>query len=182
MRRLAFPVLVAVLAFGLTACGSESTESSSTESSSTASSSTESTTAPSSASASDAAPSGGPTPVADTAFTTSQNGLKIYDFTTGDGAEATEGDRVTVHYTGWLASDSTKFDSSRDRGEPFQFNLGAGEVIQGWDQGVQGMSVGGTRQLVIPPDLGYGARGAGGAIPPNATLIFEVELLEVNGG
>jgi FKBP-type peptidyl-prolyl cis-trans isomerase len=177
MRRLAFPVLVAVLAFGLTACGSESTESSSTESSSTessstASSSTESTTAP----------SGGPTPVADTAFTTSQNGLKIYDFTTGDGAEATEGDRVTVHYTGWLASDSTKFDSSRDRGEPFQFNLGAGEVIQGWDQGVQGMSVGGTRQLVIPPDLGYGARGAGGAIPPNATLIFEVELLEVNGG
>jgi FKBP-type peptidyl-prolyl cis-trans isomerase len=183
MRRLAFPVLIAVLTVGLTACGSESTESSSTASSS---SSTESTTAPSSASASDAAadeaPAGGPTPVADTAFTTSQSGLKIHDFTTGDGAEATDGDRVTVHYTGWLASDSTKFDSSRDRGEPFQFNLGAGEVIQGWDQGVQGMNVGGTRQLVIPPDLGYGARGAGGAIPPNATLIFEVELLEVNGG
>jgi len=177
MRRLAFPVLVVVLTVGLTACGSENTESSST-----ASSSTESTAAPSSASASDAAPAGGPTPVADTAFTTSQSGLKIHDFRTGDGAEATEGDRVTVHYTGWLASDSTKFDSSRDRGEPFQFNLGAGEVIQGWDQGVQGMNVGGTRQLVIPPDLGYGARGAGGAIPPNATLIFEVELLEVDGG
>lgn len=103
----------------------------------------------------------------------------------GDGAEATAGQRISVHYTGWLFDDSTpdnkgkKFDSSLDRGQPFQFQLGVGQVIGGWDQGFAGMKVGGQRTLVIPPELGYGARGAGGVIPPNATLIFEVELLGV---
>ena len=101
----------------------------------------------------------------------------------GTGAEAKAGQVVTVHYTGWLhdaAAPETKgrkFDSSRDRGEPFSFELGAGEVIRGWDQGVAGMKVGGQRRLTIPPELGYGARGAGGVIPPNATLIFDVELI-----
>ncbi len=103
----------------------------------------------------------------------------------GTGAEAQPGGRVIVHYTGWLYDQSrpdrkgAKFDSSRDRNEPFSFDLGAGEVIQGWDQGVAGMRVGGQRTLTIPPNMGYGARGAGGVIPPNATLLFEVELLEV---
>lgn len=174
MRRLFALLTLAVLAVGLVACGSDDSESSTSDADTTTSPATEQS-APTESSAD------GPTPVADTAFTTADNGLRIYDFTTGDGAEATEGRRVTVHYTGWLASDSTKFDSSRDRGQPFQFTLGAGEVIQGWDRGVEGMQVGGTRQLVIPPDLGYGSRGAGGAIPPNATLIFEVELLGVDG-
>ena len=110
---------------------------------------------------------------------------QITDGTVGTGAVAAAGKQVTVHYTGWLydpkASDThgKKFDSSRDRGEPFDFALGAGRVIRGWDQGVAGMKVGGTRTLVIPSELGYGARGAGGAIPPNATLVFDVELLDV---
>ncbi len=106
--------------------------------------------------------------------------LKIEEIDVGTGTMAKAGDLVSVHYTGWLA-DSTKFDSSRDRGQPFQFTLGAGQVIKGWDQGVAGMRVGGKRELTIPPSLGYGSRGAGGVIPPNATLSFEVELLKVNG-
>jgi len=110
------------------------------------------------------------------------NGLQYEDTVVGTGAQAQAGQRVQVHYTGWLYNDGVqgvKFDSSKDRGEPFVFPLGAGHVIRGWDEGVQGMAVGGTRRLVIPPQLGYGARGAGGVIPPNATLLFEVELLAV---
>lgn len=112
-----------------------------------------------------------------TAITT-PNGLVIEDLLTGQGPEASAGRAVLVHYTGWL-TDGSKFDSSKDRREPFQFVLGGGMVIRGWDQGVQGMRVGGTRKLTIPPELGYGKRGAGGVIPPNATLVFEVELLEI---
>jgi peptidylprolyl isomerase/FKBP-type peptidyl-prolyl cis-trans isomerase FkpA len=104
--------------------------------------------------------------------------LIIEDVVVGNGAEAAKGQDVTVHYTGWLTN-GTKFDSSKDRGDPFVFSLGRGQVIQGWDQGVQGMKVGGKRKLTIPSDLGYGTRGAGGVIPPNATLVFEVELLGV---
>lgn len=111
------------------------------------------------------------------------SGLQYEDIQVGTGAEAASGAYVTVHYTGWLqnsdGSAGSKFDSSKDRNSPFQFPLGAGHVIKGWDEGVQGMKVGGVRKLVIPSSLGYGARGAGGVIPPNATLIFEVELLEV---
>jgi FKBP-type peptidyl-prolyl cis-trans isomerase len=108
------------------------------------------------------------------------------DMTRGEGAEAKAGQQVTVHYTGWLYDEAApeqkgkKFDSSRDRGTPFDFSLGAGQVIKGWDQGVQGMKVGGHRTLIIPPAMGYGKRGAGGVIPPNATLVFDVELLGVN--
>ena len=105
--------------------------------------------------------------------------LKIEDLRLGTGAEAVNGKTVTVNYSGTLTS-GTKFDSSYDRGTPFSFTLGAGEVIKGWDLGVAGMKVGGKRKLTIPSDLGYGSRGAGADIPPNATLIFEVELLEVN--
>ena len=117
--------------------------------------------------------------------TTTASGLQYDDTTVGSGATAHAGAEVTVHYTGWLHDPTApnqrgrKFDSSKDRNDPFRFDLGAGMVIRGWDEGVQGMQVGGTRVLVIPPDLGYGARGAGGVIPPNATLVFEVELLAV---
>jgi len=104
------------------------------------------------------------------------SGLKYDDTVIGDGATAVKGQTVSVHYTGWL-TDGEKFDSSKDRNDPFQFQLGAGRVIRGWDEGVQGMKVGGTRVLTIPAAMGYGARGAGGVIPPNATLVFEVELL-----
>lgn len=109
---------------------------------------------------------------------TTASGLQYWDITTGSGETAVPGKRVKVHYTGWLA-DGKKFDSSLDHGQPFQFILGIGQVIRGWDQGVAGMKVGGKRQLRIPPELGYGARGAGSDIPPNATLIFDVELLEM---
>jgi FKBP-type peptidyl-prolyl cis-trans isomerase FkpA len=114
------------------------------------------------------------------AFIARPSGLQIEDVSLGDGPEALAGGVVTVHYTGWLWEQNQagrKFDSSKDRGMPFDFPLGAGHVIAGWDEGVQGMKVGGVRRLLIPADLGYGARGAGGVIPPNATLLFEVELL-----
>ena len=114
--------------------------------------------------------------------TTLPNGIRIIDEAVGEGAEPAKGQRVSVHYTGWLDQGGTpgkKFDSSRDRGQPFSFTLGAGEVISGWDIGVATMRVGGRRRLVLPPEHAYGARGAGGVIPPNATLIFDVELLGV---
>ena len=113
-------------------------------------------------------------------FTITPSGLQFEDTVTGTGAEAKPGHNVVVHYTGWLfenGEQGAKFDSSKDRGEPFIFPLGGGMVIKGWDEGVQGMRVGGQRTLIIPANLGYGARGAGGVIPPNATLMFEVELL-----
>ena len=116
------------------------------------------------------------------AFTTTASGLQYEDTVVGDGAEAQRGGNVTVHYTGWLYNEGVqgaKFDSSKDRKDPFVFPLGAGMVIKGWDEGVQGMKVGGARTLIIPAALGYGARGAGGVIPPNATLKFDVELLAV---
>ncbi len=113
---------------------------------------------------------------------TTPSGLQFEDTIVGSGATAVAGNNVSVHYTGWLYTNGVagaKFDSSKDRGQPFRFSLGGGQVIQGWDEGVAGMQVGGTRRLVIPPALGYGARGAGGVIPPNATLLFEVDLLGV---
>ena len=109
---------------------------------------------------------------------TTPSGLKYTDVKEGTGAQPRAGQTAVVHYTGWLL-DGTKFDSSKDRGQPFSFPLGQGRVIRGWDEGVATMKVGGVRKLTIPPDLGYGARGAGGVIPPNATLTFEVELLDV---
>ncbi|HEX5544799.1 MAG TPA: FKBP-type peptidyl-prolyl cis-trans isomerase [Nitrospira sp.] len=109
---------------------------------------------------------------------TTSSGLKYVDQVVGTGDAAVAGKTASVHYTGWLES-GKKFDSSVDRGQPFSFPLGAGRVIKGWDEGVQGMRVGGKRKLTIPSDLGYGSRGAGGVIPPNATLIFDVELLGV---
>jgi peptidylprolyl isomerase len=114
--------------------------------------------------------------------TTTASGLKIIDTKVGDGATPKTGQSCVMHYTGWLYNDGVKgekFDSSLDRGQPFAFNIGKGQVIQGWDEGVASMKVGGKRTLIIPPELGYGARGAGGVIPPNATLIFDVELLDV---
>ena len=110
--------------------------------------------------------------------TTTESGLLIEEIRVGSGDTAVSGQFVSVHYTGWL-TDGTKFDSSKDRDEPFEFPLGQRTVIAGWDEGVQSMRVGGERKLTIPPHLGYGARGAGGVIPPNATLVFEVELLDV---
>ena len=113
---------------------------------------------------------------------TTSSGLTIADTKVGTGAEAKPGNNCVMHYTGWLyenGAKGTKFDSSLDRGEPFEFPLGAGRVIKGWDEGVAGMKAGGKRTLILPPQLGYGARGAGGVIPPNATLLFDVELLEV---
>ena len=114
--------------------------------------------------------------------TTIPSGLIVDELVIGDGEAASAGQNVTVHYTGWLmygGAAGKKFDSSKDRNDPFVFSLAQGRVIKGWDEGVQGMKVGGTRKLTIPPGLGYGARGAGGVIPPNATLIFEVELLGI---
>lgn len=110
------------------------------------------------------------------------SGLQYEDTKQGDGAAAKAGQTCVMHYTGWLWTNNakgSKFDSSLDRGQPFSFKLGAGQVIRGWDEGVAGIQIGGKRTLLIPPELGYGARGAGGVIPPNATLLFEVELLEL---
>ena len=122
---------------------------------------------------------GGPTKVSGKP-TKLPDALEYWDIKEGTGPAAKKGDKVKVHYTGWL-TDGKKFDSSVDRNDPFAFALGAGQVIKGWDEGVAGMKVGGKRQLRIPPDLGYGSRGAGGGlIPPNATLIFDVELLGIN--
>lgn len=121
--------------------------------------------------------SGGPPPVSGQPMPT-PSGLEYIEVAVGTGPAARSGQQVSVHYTGWL-SNGTKFDSSVDRGQPFQFALGRGQVIQGWDEGVAGMQVGGKRRLIIPPNFGYGVRGAGGVIPPNATLIFDVELLGV---
>ncbi len=115
---------------------------------------------------------------------TTPSGLQYDDTRHGEGEVAQAGQHVTVHYTGWLwenGEKGAKFDSSLDRNDPFEFGLGQGMVIQGWDEGVQGMKIGGKRSLLIPAELGYGARGAGGVIPPNATLLFEVELLGVEG-
>lgn len=126
---------------------------------------------------------GGLTTMSEAETKTTPSGLKYEDTTVGTGAEATKGHKVSVHYTGWLnnaGEKGQKFDSSVDRGQPFQFNLGVGQVIAGWDEGVAGMKIGGKRTLLIPSALGYGTRGAGGAIPPNADLIFDVELLGVN--
>jgi peptidylprolyl isomerase len=116
--------------------------------------------------------------------TTTASGLQITDTVAGTGASPKSGQTCVMHYTGWLYKDSakgSKFDSSVDRGSPFEFTIGVGQVIKGWDEGVATMKVGGKRTLIIPAALGYGARGAGGAIPPNATLIFDVELLGVRG-
>ena len=112
-------------------------------------------------------------------ITTTESGLQIEEIKLGEGGTAASGQFVSVHYTGWL-TDGKKFDSSKDRDEPFEFPLGQRNVIAGWDEGVQGMRIGGIRKLTIPPQLGYGARGAGGVIPPNATLVFEVELLNIS--
>jgi len=112
-------------------------------------------------------------------FTTTSSGLQFKDLTPGNGASPKSGDNVKVHYTGWLL-DGTKFDSSVDRGQPFVFPIGQGRVIKGWDEGVLTMKIGGKRVLIIPADLAYGEKGAGGSIPPNATLKFEVELIEIN--
>ncbi|MBI4515004.1 MAG: FKBP-type peptidyl-prolyl cis-trans isomerase [Deltaproteobacteria bacterium] len=109
---------------------------------------------------------------------TTASGLQYIDFKVGDGASPQSGQTALVHYTGWL-DDGKKFDSSRDRGKPFGFKVAAGQVIKGWDEGVASMKIGGVRRLIIPPELGYGARGAGGAVPPNARLTFDVELLEI---
>ena len=127
---------------------------------------------------SDAGASGGDFAIDSAALTRTGSGLQYQDVTVGNGAEAQQGQVAVVHYTGWL-TDGTKFDSSRDRNEPFSFPIGAGQVIPGWDEGVAGMKVGGRRKLVIPANLGYGEMGAPPVIPPGATLVFDVELLEL---
>jgi FKBP-type peptidyl-prolyl cis-trans isomerase len=131
-------------------------------------------------------PSGSPPAPVSSKLDAKGKELQKIDVKVGSGAEAVKGKAVVVHYTGWLYDPNTsqkgaKFDSSRDRNVPFGFFLGEGRVIRGWEEGVQGMKVGGQRTLIIPPDMGYGERGAGGVIPPNATLIFDVELIEVKG-
>jgi len=157
-------IILCVLLIG---CQSEKANKSST----TPTSSKPATNQPSATAPSTDIPSGGPE-------IATPSGLKYVDLVAGNGATPKPGQTAVVHYTGWL-TDGKKFDSSVDRGTPFQFVLGQGRVIKGWDEGVSTMRVGGKRKLTIPPELGYGQRGAGGVIPPNATLIFEVELLEI---
>ena len=161
-RRLAVVPVLSAAFFVAAGCGGDKSNTSGTPS------------APASQGSSSAA---GPMKVSGSPTTTA-SGLQYWDIVVGTGAPAVVGKGVKVHYSGFLTT-GAKFDSSRDRGEPFVFQLGAGEVIKGWDEGVAGMKVGGKRQLRIPPELGYGDRGAGGVIPPNATLIFDVELLGV---
>lgn len=161
MRYLRLPLILVAILFLVAACGR-----------------VETTNAP----AGEGAASGGaapaaPTKLQDSQLTTTPSGLKYADLVVGSGAEATSGSTASVHYTGWLEN-GTKFDSSLDRGQPFDVKIGAGEVIKGWDEGLQGMKVGGKRQLIIPPALGYGSADQG-TIPPNSTLIFEVELVDV---
>ena len=121
----------------------------------------------------------GPARVKKGGYKTTKSGLKYAILKPGKGAKAKKGDTISAHYTGWLKDGGKKFDSSRDRGKPITFKLGIGRVIKGWDEGLQGMKVGEQRQLIIPPKLGYGERGAGNVIPPNATLIFDVELVAI---
>lgn len=172
LSRLLAAALMLALVFSLAGC-SKSDNSSATSSSQAATTEQPVTTDQSAGTAGqDASADAGPGKVADVTE------LKIEDLKVGTGAEAVAGKTVTVNYTGWL-TDGTKFDSSLDSGQPFSFVLGTGYVIPGWDQGVAGMKVGGKRRLTVPPALGYGANGAGGVIPPNATLVFDVELLNV---
>ena len=161
--------LVLALGIAVVGCAHQGTATSTTSGSTvTATTTTPSTT-----------PAPTPTPDAGKEVTL-PSGLKYVDMKVGDGAIAESGMTASVHYTGWL-TDGTKFDSSVDRGQPFSFKIGAGNVIRGWDEGVQGMRVGGKRKLTIPPDLGYGAAGTpGGPIPPNATLVFDVELVAIH--
>lgn len=170
-KRSAVLVLASALivaAVSVSACGANPSSTGTTQSQAPAQTQTQqSQTQP--------APSTEPTPGPTSPAVTK---LVVKDLTVGTGATAKAGNTVTVNYTGWL-NDGTKFDSSFDRNEPFSFTIGQNKVIQGWEQGVVGMKVGGTRRLIIPPDLGYGAQGAGGVIPPNATLIFDVQLLSV---
>ena len=161
---------VAVLAIALLA-GCNQYEAQKAASSSTGTPSTSASTPSTPAPAAAAAPTGGKVHKL-------PSGLQYEDMVVGSGTMAEPGMSVSVHYTGWL-TDGTKFDSSLDRNQAFQFQLGAGQVIRGWDEGVKGMRIGGKRKLTIPPDMGYGAAGAGGVIPPNATLVFDVELLDV---
>jgi FKBP-type peptidyl-prolyl cis-trans isomerase FkpA len=168
-----WPALACVIA--LAGCNQSSTQTSTTGTTTTT---TTQVTPPGGTSAGSTAAAGGgaqagTAPAAQEV--TMPSGLKYQDIKVGDGAVAEQGMLATVDYTGWL-TDGTKFDSSKDRGQTFDFKLGAGQVIRGWDEGVKGMRVGGVRKLTIPPELGYGAQGAGGVIPPNATLVFEVEL------
>lgn len=173
---LALAASVAVVLVSATGCSS-TPASSTSQSQQTASSSQQSAATEASAPAETTTQAAATPPAESTA--TSTDKLKIVDTKVGKGTAAKKGDQVTVNYTGWL-TDGTKFDSSVDRNQPFTFNLGGGQVIPGWDQGVVGMKVGGVRKLTIPPALGYGAQGAGGVIPPNATLVFEVTLLKIN--
>ena len=171
-------IALALAATLLTVGCNETAKQSSSTSSSSSTTSTSATITP--------APEAQPAPAAQPATGATEggqlhklaSGLQYQDLAVGSGKMAEAGMNVSVHYTGWL-TDGTKFDSSLDRGQPFKFQLGAGQVIQGWDEGVKGMRIGGKRKLTIPPDMGYGARGAGGVIPPNATLVFDVELLDV---